>query len=102
MQQYNKRYAKVTGQGIEVNEKLYSCSLAIRDGWFERAMMEGEWRVEAFQYPLCNKVLFIQNDKEIITCHPIEIKPVNSEDLEVYYEIIRALKEYRRHHGKLK
>ncbi|WP_341279746.1 hypothetical protein [Paenibacillus sp. FSL H8-0537] len=101
MQQYNKRDAKVTGRGIQVNEKLYSCSLAIRDGWFERAIIEGEWGVIAFQYPFCNEFYFIQHDNEMITCRPIEIKSVNSEDLEAYYEIIRALKEYRRHRRKL-
>ncbi|AQT84736.1 hypothetical protein ERICIV_04176 [Paenibacillus larvae subsp. larvae] len=67
MQQYKKRYAKVTGQGIQINKKFYSCSLAIRDGWFERAVLEGEWRVAAFQDSLCNETFFILHDNKMIT-----------------------------------
>ncbi|GGG07284.1 hypothetical protein GCM10010912_59940 [Paenibacillus albidus] len=44
----NKGLGSITAQGIKFNGKCYSCSLAIKEQWFERARTTGPTDVKVY------------------------------------------------------
>lgn len=96
--QPERKCAKVTRKGILLNNLYYSCSLAIREGWFEKAALKGGWRVPVVVESLGDGKVCIPLNNELIPCYRIEAGTDKSAKIEAYFESIRVLKEYRKKH----
>lgn len=67
--------AAVTQFGIKFEGMLYSCDLAVKEQWFERARAFGTWKVP-IAYDIRNKAdtinLILDNGKDYEVCHLLE------------------------------
>jgi hypothetical protein len=62
----------VTPRGIHFfGELYYTCDLAIREGWFERARIRGGWKIEVAHHPRTTDYIYIPLDggAKLERCH---------------------------------
>jgi hypothetical protein len=66
-----RRQATVTPRGIHLfGEHYYTCDLAERQGWFERARMRGEWKIEVAHHPRTTTFIYLPFDgTKLVRCH---------------------------------
>jgi len=66
-----RRQATVTARGIHLfGENYYTCDLALRQGWFERARMRGEWKIEVAHHPRTTAYIYLPFDgTKLVRCH---------------------------------
>ncbi len=66
-----RRQASVTARGIHLfGELYYTCDLALQQGWFERARMRGEWKIEVAHHPRTTDYIYLPFDgAKLVRCH---------------------------------
>lgn len=90
-------YAKVTPKGILFLGVRFSCIRAIREQWFEKAMIEKGWRIKVYYYEDNASKLFILNKEEesVDVCNSIKTSTFSGSKLERYFQSIQSLKSLR-------
>lgn len=66
------KQVSVTAQGIRFERDLYyTCDLAVREGWFERARDRGSWKVSAAYDPRSMSAIYLPlaGGRELEMCH---------------------------------
>ncbi len=88
---------RVTERGIVFNELHYSCDVAIKHQWFEKARTEGEWMVIVISVKSnLEKILLIEPfSKMLLVCNVIQPNSVSAVKLEKYFDSIQKLKAMR-------
>lgn len=67
-----RRQATVTARGIHLfGELYYTCDLALQQGWFERARIRGEWRIEIAHHPRTTDYIYLplNNGAKLVRCY---------------------------------
>lgn len=66
-----RRQATVTPRGIRLfGELYYTCEQALRQGWFEKARIRGEWRIEVAHHPRTTEYIHLPLDgARMVQCH---------------------------------
>ena len=68
-----KEEASVTEKGIRLNSLYYTCSLAEEERWFERARIEGSWKISVLSNPFsCRHIYIKTDDGGQITCSLVQ------------------------------
>ncbi|GFZ93806.1 hypothetical protein GCM10008018_45300 [Paenibacillus marchantiophytorum] len=105
-------YGKVTAGGILFKGKRFTCPRAIREQWFERAMLEKEWRVKVVFKPENSAIIYIPDGMgDLEPCNTIATNnTIEDIKLQRYFQSIQKLKSlrevmkkqkvYRRHNKK--
>ena len=89
--------ASVTYKGIKFKNIYYSCDIAIKEHWFEKARQKGSWKVNiAFDERNMNNIYIKNNDNTFEVCYLLEAnKQYKNKSLyEIDYE--RVMLETRR------
>lgn len=91
-------YAKVTPKGILFLGIRFSCIRAVREQWFEKAMLENGWRIKVYYYEDNASNIFILNKEEerLDVCNCIKTTSYSGSKLERYFESIQLLKSLRK------
>ncbi|TBL80358.1 hypothetical protein [Paenibacillus thalictri] len=99
--------AVVTSSGIVFAGRLYTCSLAIKEMWYEKARHSGEWEVQVdVRGPEMNGIHIVTPDlephAEHLVCRQIDGPPSVHPELSGYYEQLQQIKAHlaARKHGK--
>lgn len=91
-------YAKVTPKGILFLGIRFSCIRAIREQWFEKAMIDKGWRIKVYYYEDNASNIFILNTEEesLDVCNSIRVSDFPGSKLERYFQSIQLLKGLRK------
>lgn len=91
-------FAKVTPKGILFLGIRFSCIRAIREQWFEKAMIEKGWRIKVYYYEDNASHIFILNPEEetLDVCNSIKTSDFQGSKLERYFKSIQLLKSLRK------
>lgn len=91
-------YATVTPKGILFLGIRFSCIRAIREQWFEKAMIEKGWRIKVYYYQDNASHIFILNPEEetLDVCNSIKTSDFQGSKLERYFKSIQLLKSLRK------
>lgn len=91
-------YAKVTPKGILFLGVRFSCIRAIREQWFEKAMLKRGWRIRVYYYEDNASTIFILNKEEkcLDVCNCINTRLYSGSKLESYFQSIQLLKSLRK------
>ena len=58
-----RKTVSVTPHGIQFAQDIYyTCDTAVREGWFSRAHLRGNWKVEVSYYPNTLKNIYLRTD----------------------------------------
>lgn len=89
--------ASVTKNGVIFQRKKYSCSYAIKNKWFERALISGIWKIEIIYEPrdLSEIWIILENKMILIKALMILKYPITIGKKRAYYEKINQLKKRR-------
>ncbi len=95
-----RKTVSVTSRGIHFERELYYvCDLALREQWFDRARIAGEWRVEVGFDPRRTNHIYLITDggQKIERCHLTaasdHLKDRDWHDVVDYFELERQAKE---------
>ncbi|MGM0881382.1 MAG: hypothetical protein ACQEXQ_10125 [Bacillota bacterium] len=90
-------FALVTSRGIRFQYVYYSCSMAIREQWFEYARRYGSWKVKIYFNPQNTSVIYLENEGEFEEkALPIQNDMFKGSKLEKYFSSIQYLKRERK------
>ncbi|MEC0143340.1 hypothetical protein [Paenibacillus alginolyticus] len=91
-------FAKVTPKGILFLGIRFSCIRAIREQWFEKAMIEKGWKIKVYYYEDNASHIFILNPEEetLDVCNSIKTSDFQGSKLERYFQSIQLLKALRK------
>ncbi|MCY9697592.1 hypothetical protein M5X19_32755, partial [Paenibacillus alginolyticus] len=76
----------------------FSCIRAIREQWFEKAMIEKGWKIKVYYYEDNASHIFILNPEEetLDVCNSIKTSDFQGSKLERYFQSIQLLKALRK------
>ncbi|NMI05785.1 hypothetical protein HF638_17555 [Paenibacillus sp. SZ31] len=92
-----EQFAIVTIQGICFRNQYYSCREALKERWYEKAMIKG-WMITISKYNVHEDKLILrasQNKPDII-CSRINDVEVNTKNREAYFTQMQQLKRMPR------
>lgn len=89
-------YAEVTAWGIQFRGCLFTCSIAIRERWFEFAQLLGGWSVKVYFNPSNTNTIFLRIDDEMERCYSVNSQIFVGSKLERYFQTIQKLKRIRK------
>lgn len=90
-------FALVTVQGICFRDQYYSCREALREGWYEKAMIKG-WMITIYKYNVHEDKLILrasQNKPDII-CSRINDVEISTKNRDAYFTQMQQLKRMPR------
>jgi hypothetical protein len=91
--------ALVSHKGIHFRNKYYSCQTAIKESWFELALINGDWEISIYYDPTSSlETIFLERPThdENEVCYPIRKEELSGQKLERYFKSIQQLKGRRR------
>lgn len=88
----NKSHGLITAQGIKFNDKCYSCSLAIKEQWFERVRTTGPIDVQVYFDSMDFTEIALLINKDFVGCKVIEHNNTQF-DPEEYYRKVQQLRQ---------
>ncbi|ANE47223.1 hypothetical protein SY83_14175 [Paenibacillus swuensis] len=95
----------VTADGLRWNGNYYSCTVAIREGWYAQAASQGEWMIygrvaatgETDDEARGKPILYIEQLGENLVCQTLSPRSEGHEtalpDAELYYAAMQELKQ---------
>ncbi|WP_248925758.1 hypothetical protein [Paenibacillus hamazuiensis] len=91
--------AVVTHAGIAFRSDVYTCGLAVKERWFDKARSEGMWKVRIKYDPVETSTIHIEAEEwsERHICRPIPANMEPSYDRNQYFIHMQRLKDQRRH-----
>lgn len=92
-------YGKVTASGILFKGNRYSCSMAIREQWFEKAALKKEWKVKiVYKCGLTGVISLVDGEGELELCYLINARNNIYSDVKLqrYFQSIQKLKALRK------
>lgn len=92
--------AIVTPRGILFDEKFYSCTLAIRNRWFETALILGEWSITiCYERDTVDTVIVIIFEDEPSEAYSLNNSfDISKVEVQRYQRDFRLLREKRNLH----
>jgi hypothetical protein len=89
--------AIVTSRGICFRGRYYSCDRAIRECWFEKAHINGEWPmiVNFNPFDIENLVMYDYENDEWDMCNLVNFQSMTGKKLDKYFESIQKLKRLK-------
>ena len=63
-----KEKAVVTEKGIQFRSLYYTCDLAEKESWFDKARSTGRWKLSISYDPSCLDHIYIQRENDLIPC----------------------------------
>lgn len=90
----NKIKALITSEGIFFDNKRYTCSLAIKEQWFEKVRISGPIEAEAYSNSSdVNEIVVLMN-VGFVCCNLVEHN-ISSIDRDEYFTTIQQLRQER-------
>lgn len=93
-------FAEVTVNGVLFNGKYYTCSLAIKEKWFEQAAKTSHWTLSAYMNEEERLMILLPSQEQYIPCLMLTRRIVMPE-IESYQTKIQQLKEARKDKKRL-
>ncbi|OMD47267.1 hypothetical protein BSK56_13875 [Paenibacillus borealis] len=86
--------AVITAKGINFNDLYYTNAKIIQLGWFERVIIEGEWRIPILFDPIDVSEIYILHPYQVITASAISLsdQKIDPEIEKKYFETVQSLK----------
>jgi hypothetical protein len=85
--------AFVTPHGICFQQVFYTCSRAIREKWFERALKEGGWSLSIRYTPTDLKSIYIRNEfEDYEECRLVVKESLQGLNIETYLQSVQLMK----------
>ncbi|KWX88554.1 hypothetical protein AMQ83_06020 [Paenibacillus riograndensis] len=86
--------AVITANGINFNGLYYANVKIIQLGWFERAIIKGEWRIPILFDPINVSEIYILHPYQVITASAISFsdQKIDPEIKKKYFETVQSLK----------
>ena len=86
-------FAEVTSLGIMYHHICYTCSKAIRERWFELALIDVSWNIRIRFKPADMRFIYIQTETgEFEECRAVVRDPLQGFELENYLHAVQLMK----------
>ncbi|MCZ8514342.1 hypothetical protein O9H85_18310 [Paenibacillus filicis] len=96
--------AIVTPRGIYFNDNYYSCTFAIKEGWYEKSHLMNSWSIPIYYDPKNQEMILISNSLgSLLIANKVELSDTELVDpvlIVEYFEKFIKLKKYYKNKRK--